>query len=149
MTAYERQIRRREVVRLKWGAGMNHQEIAEEIGVSQRTITRDVKHLRSQLSKLDDPDFLAEQLRAATQQLIEHELDDLRRADVEQDEKAKHRAKGSLRSTVKTIKEIEEDVGLTEDDEEAGEFLKGLPEDIQEQISEEAEGEIEAYLDGD
>lgn len=147
MTAYERQMRRREVVRLKWGAGMNHQEVAEELGVSERTIDRDVKHLKSQLSKLDDPDFLGEQLRAATQQLLEHELDDLRRADREQDEKAKHRAKGSLRSTVKTIKEIEEDVGLDETEDEAGEFFDGLPEDIQEQISEEADGEVERFLE--
>lgn len=145
-TAYERKLRRREIIRLKWGSQMSNEDIAEELGCSESTILRDLRHIKDQLGKLDDPDFLKEQLRGATQQLLDHELDDLRQAEVENDEKAKHRAKSSLRSTVKVIKEVEDEIEAVSDRETADEFFDELPEDVRDGINEAARSEVEEIL---
>lgn len=145
-TAYERKLRRREIIRLKWGSQMSNEDIAEELGCSESTVLRDIRHLKEQLGKLDDPDFLKEQLRGATQQLLDHELDDLRQAELESDEKAKHRAKSSLRSTVKIIKEIEDDIEAAGDADDADEFFDELPDDVREGINEAAREEVESIL---
>ena len=115
-TAYDRKIRRRNVIRLR-SQGMNYSEIAEELCVSESTIKRDMDRINSELSKLDDPSVLAKQLKQGAKVLLEEEYDDLRSADRENDEKAKHRAKSSFRQTLEFMKKINEDIEVDSSDD--------------------------------
>lgn len=143
-TAYERRIRRWDVIRLR-AQGFTIDEIAEETGFSPQTIRNDLDRINDELSKLDDPEFLHDTLRRSAMHVLEHEYEDIQRAHAEQDEQAKHRAKQSMRATLKLIRDIEDDVE-THDVGEDDSWFENLPEDVKEKVSEAASGEVERIL---
>lgn len=143
-TAYERKIRRNQVVRLR-AQGYSKEEIAEEVGVSERTVQRDIERINEELKRLDDPDVLKTELRQAVKTLLEEEYQDLHRADREQDERAKHRAKGSMRQTVELLRDLEEEMGGTET-RTVDEWLKEKPDELREQIAEAAADDVDEIL---
>lgn len=143
-TAWERKRRRRDVIRLK-AQNYSVPEIAEELGWHEDTIRRDLKRINDELAKWDEPEVLSKELRRLLFRVLEEEYEDLRQAEVEQDEQAKHRAKQSARSTAKTIKEVEEDLGLTES-KDSVEWFEDLDEETQEKLTEAAGEEVEEFL---
>lgn len=146
-TSYERKLRRRNVVRLRFGSRMSAPEIAEELGCSEATIYRDFEWIDDQLSKMESTEFIDAQVKAAVMQLFGHEMDDLRRAEQERDEKAKHRAKSSLRSTIKMLRTVSEDVDGAEQEDSVEEFIESLPGEAKEQVREAAEDTVENILE--
>ena len=140
-------MRRREVIRLRLGKRMTVEEIAEETGYSESTVRRDFKWINGQVDKLQDPEVIKDFLMESAVHLMDHETEDLRRADRENDEKAKHRAKQSMRSTMKMLEEFTEGNEVQEEDVQDEEYIESLPENVQEEISEHAESEVEALLD--
>lgn len=144
-TAWERKQRRRDVVRLR-SRGYTIEEISEETGASPSTISRDLDRINSELNKLDDPDVLKQEIRQGANLLLEHEYDDLRQAERNGDEKAKHRAKTSFRQTLELIQDMEEEftggVESSTDD-----WISQQPEEFRESLSEKASQEIEEMLE--
>lgn len=143
-TAWERKNRRREVVRLR-AQGMSTEEIAEELGWGERTIKADLEHLNKELSKWDDGDYLRRMLRDLANELYEQEFEDLRRADREGDEQAKHRAKTSARQTIELIEKLEKDffdTGPTDTDS----WFDELSDDLRAELADEAGKAVEDYL---
>jgi DNA-directed RNA polymerase specialized sigma24 family protein len=122
---------------------MSAPEIAEELGWSVGTIRQDLSWLNSQVEKIDDPEMLQEYMQEAMVNLMDHETRDLRDADRENDEKAKHRAKQSYRSSLKMMDELFGDAESETADE--GSFEE-LSEDVQDSLSEFANDEIERVL---
>lgn len=131
-TAYERKRRRRNVTRLR-AQGYTIEEISEELGYSESTIQRDIDRISSELQKLDDPDLLKRELKKGAKVLLDEEYEDLRRADVESDEKAKHRAKGSFRQTIELLKKIHDEFGEVQDDT-GDDWLDTVDDELREQI---------------
>lgn len=132
-TAYERKMRRREVIRLR-AQGFSQSEIAEETGFSKSTITRDIERINAELAKLDDPDNLRRMLRQGAMELYEAEFQDLEAADREGDERAKHRAKSSMRQTLEFIEKLEGEIGGA-GESEADSWVRSLPEEEQEKLA--------------
>lgn len=144
-TAYERKIRRNEVVRLR-AQGYTRSEIAEEVGVSKDTIDRDIKRINNELNKLDDPEVLKRKLRKGATTLLEEEYQDLHRADREQDERAKHRAKSSMRQTLELLQNIEDEFSTGSVDN-VEEWLDSKPDEVREQIADAAAQDVEEILE--
>ncbi|MFB6237007.1 MAG: helix-turn-helix domain-containing protein [Halopenitus sp.] len=144
-TAYERKQRRREVVRLR-AQGYSVEEMAEELATSESTISRDLDRINSELQKLDDPDVLKKEIRRGVNTLMEHEYEDLRRADREADEKAKHRAKTSFRQTLDLLQDMEEEFtgGV---DRSTDDWLQQQDEEVREALSNAAKGEVNQILE--
>lgn len=143
-TAYERKIRRRDVIRLR-SKGYTKEEIAEETGYSEKTIQRDIKRIDEQLQKFDDPDFLKRELRKASRTLLEEEYEDLERAEREADERAKHRAKSSMRQTVELLHDLENEFGTTEA-KDVESWLDDKDPELRETIANAAEEDVDAIL---
>ena len=143
-TAYEREIRRREVIKLRT-KGYTQQEIAEELGVSRGTIANDLERVNSELSKLDDPDVLKREMKQAAQLLLQEEYEDLDRADREQDERAKHRAKTSFRQTIELLRDIEEETVSGTSDADT-EWLDDVDPELKERVMDAAGDKVETML---
>lgn len=143
-TAWERHIRRREVIRLRFGEGYTASEISEELGWSEATIHRDLDRIREQTAQMGDPDVIRENVLASISLLLSHEFDDLHQADRENDERAKHRAKTSFRQTLQFLDDIHEEV--SNETPSGDERLENLPERAQEVLSEVAQTEVEETL---
>lgn len=147
-TAWERNVRRRDVIRLKLGKRMSAPEIAEELGYSPSTIREDFQWLNDHVGKMLDDDFMQEYLMETSMHLMDHEMQDLEDADRENDKKAKTAAKQSMRSTMKMLKEFqEESTGQEAQEVSAEEWLEDLPADIQDGLTEHANDEIEGILE--
>ena len=147
-TAWERKQRRREVVRLK-SQGLNAEEIGEELGWDASTIRRDLQRIEDELAKWDDKETLGRELRQALRHTLDHEYDDLRRAEREGDERAKHRAKQSMRSTVETLKKIEDDLVGDSSSDGGSNWLDELDEESRDVLISEGGAEVQALLEGE
>lgn len=145
-TAWERKNRRRDVVRLK-AQGYTAKEISDELGWATSTIRNDLQRIGDELSKWDDKEVLGKDLRQALRHVLEHEYEDLRRAERESDEQAKHRAKSSMRSTVETIKKIEDDL-LDGSDDSSEPWFEQLDDDTRESIADAAEDDVRQIIGG-
>lgn len=146
-TAWERTVRRREVIRLRLGQRMTAEEIAEELGWSPETIRNDFRWIDSQIEKMKDPEVFKDYMMESAMHLMEHETRDLRDADRANDEQAKHRAKQSMRSSLKLMEGFFGDMDGSAEDADAEDYIEQLPEEVKSGLEEHAAEEIENVLE--
>lgn len=145
-SAWERHCRRRDVIRLRYGKGFTVAEIAEELGWSEATIGRDLERIRDEVSRMGDPDVVRKQILTSIWHLIGHEYDDLHRAEMKGNERAKHRAKTSFRKTVTKLAEFYRELDAEPDAVPVDSFIEDLPTEAREAVDQAAKQEVEGIL---
>lgn len=143
-TAWERHVRRREVIRLRFGEGSTAAEIGEELGWSEATIERDLDRIREQTAQLGEPTPIREQVLVSVSHLLAHEFDDLHRAGLDDEPEAKHRAKTSFRQTLRFLADLRTE--LADETPSGDDRIEELPEKARDVLSEVAETEVEDIL---